>query len=294
MLSLLALLPIVLAVQEPPTPSPPTPAPAERPAVDRLERWPVLEGEAKAKLKLEVERLRKARTPEMAAEAEAALIEAGAACAPELLPVLGREKDAECLARARRVLETVCGAEHTRLLAASFADKAPEVRVQALLMVARHPDPGVRGPAEAALARALKAAKPDREEQYAAALCAVSAGSLAGFDTLAGWAETAWGKRGAAIRTALEAVRGPEATAAAAKLLESGERKHKVTALNLLAGCGAREATAIVKPYLDSDDNSLRVAAINAMRGIVEGAPPLADLAVFEAIELAKAWKQRS
>jgi hypothetical protein len=43
-----------------------------------------------------------------------------------------------------------------------------------------------------------------------------------------------------------------------------------------------------VKPFLDSDDNSLRVAANHAMRGTVEGAPPLGELAVFEAIELAK------
>jgi len=48
-----------------------------------------------------------------------------------------------------------------------------------------------------------------------------------------------------------------------------------------------------VKRELDSTDNSIRIAAINAMRGIVDGDLPIANLPVFEAIELAKKWKER-
>jgi len=53
------------------------------------------------------------------------------------------------------------------------------------------------------------------------------------------------------------------------------------------------DAIAIVKPQLDNTDNSIRIAAINALRGIVDGDLPIANLPVFEAIELAKKWKTR-
>jgi hypothetical protein len=63
----------------------------------------------------------------------------------------------------------------------------------------------------------------------------------------------------------------------------------------MLAGCGIKpDALPLVRPNLDSTDNSIRVAAINAMRGIVDGEPPIANLPVFEAIELAKKWKDKS
>jgi hypothetical protein len=45
---------------------------------------------------------------------------------------------------------------------------------------------------------------------------------------------------------------------------------------------------------LDDTDNSIRVAAINAMRGIVDGELPITNLPVFEAIELAKKWKEKT
>jgi hypothetical protein len=87
-------------------------------------------------------------------------------------------------------------------------------------------------------------------------------------------------------------VRGPEATARLAPALE-GERDGAVAALRLLAGCGAADVVGRIRPHLDSTDRGLQLAAINALRGIVDGAPPLATLPVFEMIERAKAWKAR-
>jgi hypothetical protein len=49
----------------------------------------------------------------------------------------------------------------------------------------------------------------------------------------------------------------------------------------------------LVLPFLDTNDNTLRIAAINALRGIVDGEPPIERLAVFDAIEMAKTWKER-
>jgi hypothetical protein len=274
----------------------------EKPAAPPIERstaWPALAPETLAQVRTDVERLRKARTPEMGEQAAQALIAAGAGAVPELLPVLGKEKDEAARERIDAVLVALTGAAHTRLVAESFADKSRDVRTWALHRVALFPDSGVREKAEAALAAARKQAAKGEEaialeyERYCAALCATSAGSIAGLDLIERAVLESWGKRGGEIRTALEAVRGKDATERAAVLVRDTDRKKIVAGLNLLAGCGSRESVALVRPHLDSQDNSIRVAAINAMRGIVDGDLPIANLPVFEAIELAKKWKEK-
>jgi len=260
--------------------------------VKRLEAWPGVADEDQ--VELDVERLRKARTEEMGVQAREALLDAGAGVAPYLLPVLGREEDEDTRRRIVAVLDGVTGPAHTRLLAREFGAGAAPLRRWCLLRVARFPDPGVRAAAQEALARATKARKPDPEDVYAASLCALSAGSLAGFDAVAARAEKHWGACAPEVRTALESVRGVEATLRVAPMLAEESRLRRVCGLNLLAGCGEREtAVRLVAPFLDDSDNSLRVAAINALRGIVDGDPPIEKLAVFDAIERAAKWKQR-
>jgi len=288
-LARLACAAFVLAAQalaQDPAPKPPA-------EIKRLESWPELTPQTRDTVKTDVQRLRKARTPEMASEAETALVATGAGIVPQLLPTLGQEKEADALERIERVLNTVTSAEHTRLLAKFFEDKSPEVRVFAMRRCSAFPDPGVRESAETALARVEKLGdKADPLEHYCAALVATSAGSLAGFDVMAEGARTSWAKRGHEMRVALEAVRGPEAAGRGVKLL-GGERDDVLAGLSLLSGCGDRGSASAVKRFLDSDDHQVRVAAINALRGIVEGSPPLDKLPVFEAIELAKEWKKR-
>lgn len=271
---------------------PQEPAPVEG-EVQRLEAWPALERDTLAVVRADIERLRKARTPQMGEDAESALVVIGAGVVPELLPTLGKEREKEALERIERVLTRVTDARHTRLLAAEFAGRDPAVRTFCLRRAAEFPDPGVREAAEAAWARVHKAgAKADAGERFASALCAASAGSVAGFDELAARAEKRWVEDGALLRAALAGARGPEASAKAVALL-SGPRATQVAGLNLLSACGDKESAAAVKPFLDSDDHQIRVAAINALRGMIEGQGPIDKLPVFEAIELAKKWKDR-
>jgi len=261
----------------------------------RLTAWPEIPREAREQAKTDVERLRKARTPEMGAQAHAGLLALGAACMPAVLDALGNERDEEARDRLRALGTELIAAPHTRLLAAKFDHRSAPVRIFCLERVAAFPDSGIQAEAQAALARA-RAAKPSEEreaEVLAAALACASSGAIDGMDELLACAQSSWSKRGAALRTALEAARGPAATQRLEPELR-GERARAVAALNLLAACGAREsAPALVRPFLDHEDNSLRVAAINALRGIVDGAPPLERLPVFEAIEEAKRWKER-
>jgi hypothetical protein len=266
--------------------------------VTRLTEWPKPALTAD-QIKREIERLRKAGTPEMGEQADEALTKAGAGVVPELLPVLGKERNVEARLRVEHVLDKITAAEHTRLLGAFFADKSREVRVWALTRCANFPDLGLQAAADEAFTRAkalrdkdLKAEGADFEV-YAAALCATAAGSHAALEVVSSTALTNWGKRGVEIRLALESVRDATATEFASKLARDTDRKKKVCGLNMLAGCGTQDALAVVKPCLDDNDNSIRVAAINAMRGIVDGDLPIANLPVFEAIELAKKWKSR-
>lgn len=260
--------------------------------IKRLEAWP--EPRDSKQLKIDVARLRKANTEEMGSQAHIALVAEGAAAAPALIDALGKEKGKDARERITDVLETVTGAEHTRLLAAHFADKSELVRVWCLRRVAAFPDVGVQASALAALQRVEKLKTPPEEELYAAALCCTSAGDRSGLSHLAVRADEDWKDSGTEIRTALESVRGKEATAVFLPLLTAEKRSDKVTGLRLLAGAGEAEtAVPLIAPFLDDTDNTLRVAAINALRGIVDGEPPIDKLPVFEAIELANQWKKR-
>lgn len=267
--------------------------PAEKKKGDeRLEAWPKVD---KADVDLEIERLRKARTPEMEDGAHEALVKIGAGAAPQLLAKFGREKDAGAQGRLEAILELVTDARHTRLLAPYFEDKSNVVRVWALRRVAGFPDEGVKEAAEKAHAAAKKRKRDkDPEEILAAALCCASSGSFDGFEELTKAAEENWKKEGQSIGIALAPLRGLEATDRVRGLLEGKKRQTQVTGLRLLAACGEAEAAKkLVRPFLDSTDNSLRIGAINALRGIVDGDPPLAKLSVFQAIEEANKWKAR-
>jgi len=270
-------------------------APAVLDDVERLDAWPALEKDQKTLVKTDVARLRKARTPEMEDEARSGLIAVGAGAAPALLAALGKEKDEAARARLTDVLDHVTGAAHTRLLAAEFGAKSTPLRRYALRRAALFPDPGTLTAAEAALTRAREPGRgkePDPGDVLAAALAATAAGSLAGLDELRASARDDWAAEGAALRAAAAGVKGKAATDRLLPGLE-GTRAERIAALGLLGVAGTNAALASIAPFLDDDDTGLRIGAINALRGIVDGDPPLPRLSAFDAIEVAQKWKAR-
>lgn len=258
----------------------------------RAETWPTVE---KRKVKLEIDRLRKARVPEMGEQAAEALVAMGSGVTPALLAKFGKEKDEEARERIQDVLEQITDATHTRLLSEYFSHKDAVTRMWAMRRVAGFPDSGVRAEAEKAFKAADKRKRGrDPKEVYIAAVCCASSGSFDGFDIICKDAESKWKQHGKLAHVALTALRGAEATAKVAFLLDDSSRKRKVAGLRLLAAVGDKEtATDLVRPLLDSTDSTLRAGAINALRGIVDGDPPLDKLPVFEAIERANKWKSR-
>ena len=263
----------------------------EEKPVERLKEWPKLT--SKKRVATDIQRLRKASTEEMAEQALAALVEDGAMVAPLLLRALEKERDEDARERIVEVLDAVVGAPHTRLLSPWFESKKLEVRVWTLRRAALYADAGLNKAAAAAWKRLGRQKQPDPTERFANALCLVSTGDLTGMPSIMQRAQSNWRKDRLEIRTVMEAVRGPQATAFLLERLHDGKRSEKSAALRLLAGCGTPQSAKHLRPYLDSTDNGLRVDAINAARGIVLGEPPLDKLPVFDAIELAKRWLER-
>lgn len=261
--------------------------------IERFEAWPKLASSDAKRVKRELTKLRKARTEEMGKSAMSTLKEFGPAVASDLIDVLGKEKNEDARARVIRVLDSVTDARATRLMAVAFDHKSLEVRRWALSRVASFPDKGVAAQAEAALARvaAQPDKKPDVEEFDQAAMCALSAGSRKGLSRAHSIAKDRWQRHATKLRSALEQVRTEEASAELIPELGEAERETKIVALRLLAGCGTKSATSKIGRLLDSSDNTLRVESINALRGIVDGDPPLLKLSAFEAVDRAKKWK---
>lgn len=278
------------AAQEPMSKEPPKAKTSA--AIVYMTAWP--KPANKDTLLNDIERLVKMRTPEMAVQARQALVADGASAVPFLLERYGKEKEADVLRRIREVLIEITKPDQTRLLAKHFDKPAVLERTFALWRAAAFPDKELAPAAEAAFARVEKqGAKADHEEYYAAALCCTATGSLKGLDILYQTAVDEWGKRGVELRAALDGIRGPEASKLMVAKLKDSDRKQKVAVMHMLSGCGDKGSALYLRQYLDDDDNSIRVAAINALRGMVDGDPPVEQLSVFEAIEMAKQWKSK-
>lgn len=259
----------------------------------KLEAWPKPEN-AKT-LKTDVQRLRKANTEEMGVQAAEALRAVGAPAVPLLIKALGKEKNEEALERIEGVLLVITEANQTRLLAKELDSKSERVRIWVYRRLAVFPDSALAKDAVARLDKLKKKGdKAEPTELYAAAVFTLSTGEIAGLDVVYSVAKDSWSRHAEEIRIAAQQVRGPIATTALITHLTGGDRSEKVASLRLLASCGDREtAVPVIAPLLDENDNSLRIGAINALRGIIDGDPPLDKLPVFEAIEMAKKWKER-
>ncbi|MBM3975622.1 MAG: hypothetical protein FJ299_01375 [Planctomycetes bacterium] len=267
----------------------------------KLTAWPAVPADKAEALAADVQRLRKAHTPEMGKQAHDALTAIGAAAVPSLLPALEKEVNEAARERVRALLVELIAPEHTRLLAKEFTSKLPAVREFALLRAAAFPDAGLREDAEKALAftkpdpkKKIKPPPLAPDEAYAAALCCASSGSIAGLFELHERATKQWAPRRAELTTALNAARGKPASEFLLPLLEHEDRAKRVAAINMLGACGDKEtAVPRIKPFLDDVDGGLKISAINALRGIVDNAPPIDNLSIFEAVEEAKKWQKR-
>jgi len=270
--------------------------PAKKPQeIERLEAWPALEKRLKSRLKVEIDKLRKASTEGMESSAREALAEMGAKVAPTLLASLGKERKEDARQRFASVLEGLVDARHTRLLSKHFDDRSVELRIFCMQRVSAFPDPGVREAAEKAWkkVKALEAkGRADEREVRAAALATMSSGSITALEAVFERTKKRWSKDAIQIHAACEGARTDEATKALLSHLK-GTKQEQKAALRMLSGCGTKAALSHLKQLLDSPDQHIRFATVNALRGIVDGERPLEQMSVFDTIEEIDAWKKR-
>jgi hypothetical protein len=290
-----------VALAQAPAAAPVAPQAAPPEPLPKLSAWPAVPADRQEQLAMDYTRLRKAHTAEMGAQAHRSLLSIGDCAVPGLLPALEKETNEAGRERVRETLNELIRAEHTRLLAKEFTSKLPAVREYCLLRAAAFPDPALLADAEKALAfakpdpnRKIKPPPLAPDELYAAALCCASAGSIAGLDVLQERAIKQWIPRRNELMTALHGVRGKPATEALAPWIKHEDRAQRLAAINLLSACGEKAtAVPLIRPFLDETDGGLKIAAINALRGIVDNAPPIDNLSIFEAVEKAKEWQKR-
>jgi hypothetical protein len=224
---------------------------------------------------------------ELHAGAETELQAMGAAAAPLLMARLS-DHATNINAPLLRVLQRVTEPAHAPLLAREATSRKTVLRRFAYQRLAVFH--------QADLAPVFRAALRDRDEEvvFAAQLGLAGLGELEFMEAVFARCMKQWNEVAPLATAALAGARGEAATRWTLERMATGGTQATVAGLRLLRTLGVREATSGIAPFLDSEQHNIKKEAINALRAIVDGAPPLDELSVFDAIELAKEWKKRS
>ncbi len=126
-----------------------------------------------------------------------------------------------------------------------------------------------------------------------ATLALASLGETSTLPFLSKMARDHWQTDNRKIREAALGLHGKKASDLLIPMLKKADDNLKIGILRILAVAGTKETASVIRRYLDSTKHQIRVAAVNALRGIVDGDPPYANLSVFSAIEEVKKWKRR-
>lgn len=279
--ALLAALSGGLLAQKPPEP-PDGGRPPQRPV---KASWPKLPRQQAERVG-ELVRLLRSAKESVRARAERELAGMGSAVAPELLARMSDHRT-NVNPALERVLDVVTTREHVPLLTPHLRSKKRSVRAWVLRKLAEW---HVK---ELAPAFRKALADPDPEIAFRAAVACVSTGDLEPLDRVFARCVEGWHELPPWAHEALAGGRGPEATAWIARRIAKAPVLEQIAGVRLLRVLGDRSAVPLAASHLDSTHHALKKAAINALRVIVEDAPPLENMTVFQAIELARRWKKK-
>ena len=258
---------------------PPQPAPVEKPA------WPKLETGQRERLEQLFKNLA-SKNEELRDAAEAELQGIGAAAAPLMIAHLS-DLAINVNESLLRVLPRVTAAEHAPLLAQLIGSRRLAIRQFVAQRLAELHPPEM-GPV-------FRAALRDRDASvvFLAKVGLAGIGDLEFMDAVFERCSTDWNGWREVMARALRGAHGEKATHWLLERMTEGTARDRVTGLRLLRTVGVRSAAGRIAGYLDSESHNVKKEAINALRAIVDGEPPLDELSVFEAIEMAKKWKEK-
>lgn len=282
--ALLLVCPFAIQEKSPPAPNAPAQStPASKPG--EKADWPKLPAGKQEELLAKLTLFKRA-SAERAKELVKELRSYGKGAVPVLLMPL-EKAEPEWKTRLLALLDEIADSSDTARLLHSADSKTPSIRQYALRRASLFAKP------EHAQAFAKFIADSDPENRFYAALGASRAGSVAGLPTLLEMGGARWEEHRKEILSALGGVRGVEATKAIRPLLDAKDDDQVLLGLRLLAGAGDTTMPFFISGFLDSANNRLKEEAVNALRAIVDRAPPLENLSVFDLIDQAKQWKER-
>ncbi len=248
--------------------------------------WPELSRREQTQVKQTCDQLRKTGKAERIADLEQRLQQFGAGAAPLLIDRLSDMRK-NINAPLQRVLEHLVTDADAPLLARRAQDDRLAIRRYVVGRLERTGNRDMLPVFRHALG------DDDDEVRLAAVLGITRCGDTAALPQLLEHCIADWHAVRARAEPALAGVKGRAAAEWLATPLSDDSEPRKVAALRMLRVAGDRQSTALIAPLLDSENHNLKRAAINALRGIVDGDPPLDKLSVFQAIEMAKTWKAR-
>lgn len=265
------LLVVPLAAQKPDEPPPP--------------EWPKVSAEDAQRIQ-GLLRLLTNDKPEAREEAQAALAEIGAAAAPALMRRIS-DHDPDGNVPVVAMLDRITTPEHAPLLAKEATSRKKALRTWVLRRLT-----GFRLPA---MKPVFEAALHDHDPDIAlqAQLGLLSAGEMSSFDAVFDHCTKSWSELGDRVTAALPGIKGKDATTRILKRMSNGDEQVVVTGLRFLRLVGDRDVATAIAPRLDDESSLVKKETINTLRVLVDGAPPLDELSVFEAVERVKKWKER-
>jgi len=185
------------------------------------------------------------------------------------------------------VLGAVVAPEFADLLAEEATSNKLVVRRFVTRTLATYADPGL----EPILAKGLE--DKDGEVQLHCAAGLLGLQDTRGLELIVARTEADWDSIEPFLVSSIASGRGERPADALLGLMRAGDVGRQIAGLRLLRHLLPKEQARLLREYLDSDEASLRKEVINTLRVVVEGKPPLARLSVFQAIEMAKSWKER-
>ncbi len=266
------------------------------PAQDRTTKpeppaWPKLSTSAKQSAKLALRRLLAGDSENANEEATAAardeLLRLGPAVAPLLLRRLG-DRDRVNPEPLTEVLDQLVNAKHATLLAKLATKRKPLLlRRYLTARLATFRDPATRP--------VFLAAAKDKDADLAfygtLGLCGLR--DLDHLDAVFDRCRQDWFSVVALVQATLEPMRGEDPADHVLRRMGKHDERDLVTGLRLLRSLAPKPYAGLIRIHLDSRHNSVKKATINALRVIVDGAKPLEKLSVFQAITMAKQWRDR-
>jgi hypothetical protein len=250
----------------------------------KLAEWPTLDAAGKNRAQALVGQFRKP-DPQLHADARKQLVALGAGAAPMLMQQISDRAD-NVNAMVFAVLDELVTAEHSALLAREVKKPRVELRRWLCGRLCRLRD--------ADLAPVLESLVSDQDERTAfhAQLGLLGLRRQSAVAPVVAYTKSRWAELGPLVAEVLTPARAAEAATPVFEYIAKAPAGDQMAALRIARYLMVKEQGMLLRAYIESSDHAVKREAINAAR-VVHGEPPIENLSVFQAIELAKEWLKK-